>query len=200
MNYDITIKIIVVGNTHVGKSSIVRSYINPHVNTECTTTIGVDFFTKIITVNEKKVRVVIWDTAGQEHYRSLIQSYYRGSNAVLLVFDLTDMRSFNNVPYWINQINKVMVPNKYVIILVGNKADGISSTEPTVEPDKINLLLKEYDNLTYIKTSATSTYNINSVFESCITACINAGYYQDKMIGNIVIAPKIEDTNNCCEI
>lgn len=204
MAYDYTLKIIVIGNAFVGKSSIIQSYINSNNRTssdelklklklaEYASTIGVDFFTKTVSIDDSRARVVIWDTTGQERYKSIIQSYYREAHAVFIVFDLADLSSLNDVPYWIEQTYRIMGLDGFIIILIGNKSDKIS-----IQSAHIISIKDKYPDLKYIETSVLTNHNIDLVFEECIAECHRLGLYKNRLRVNTELGPKIKE-DNCC--
>src|SRR5687767_1706135 len=102
--YDYLVKLIIIGDSGVGKSTIMSMYCDDTFMENYVSTIGVDFKVKIIDVNDKIAKVQIWDTAGQERFKSITRSYYKDANGVLLVFDLTNRQSFIKLEQWINEI------------------------------------------------------------------------------------------------
>ena len=112
------IKIVTLGDSMVGKTSIVYRYFENKFNESILSTVGIDFKTKYIKVRDASVKVLIWDTAGQEKFRNIAKQYYQGANGVLLVFDVSDRKSFERIEYWLNEIkenNKIDLINKRVI-------------------------------------------------------------------------------------
>ncbi len=107
----------------MGKSSLLLRYADDSFSSSFITTIGIDFKLKSVTVNDFKIKLQIWDTAGQERFRSINASYYRGANCILLLYDVTDHVSFDNVVNWILQIEENADPDVHRI-LIGNKADA----------------------------------------------------------------------------
>ena len=99
--YDYIFKLILIGSSGVGKSSILQRYIQKIYNTEYTCTIGVDFFMKTIKIRDKSIKLQLWDTAGTEKFKSITTGYYRGANAAFVVFDLTSKSSFDSCSGWI---------------------------------------------------------------------------------------------------
>lgn len=122
-DYDVFIKVVVIGNASVGKSSIMIRFADNSFNEFYVNTIGVDFRFKTIEARSKKVKLQIWDTAGQEKFRAISNTYYRGSDAILLVYDITDAASRQDLDtYWVSQIAQ-HCPEVPYILLVGNKSD-----------------------------------------------------------------------------
>ena len=123
-------------------------------------TIGVDFLMKTVIINNETVKLQLWDTAGQEKYKSMVSSYYRGANVALIVFDLTSHESFDALPLWIENYYK-NGPDQKNIILIGNKKDLEEERKVTEEEAKI---FSETNNMMYFETSAKEGDNIDYVF------------------------------------
>ena len=161
--YEYIFKIILIGSSGVGKSSLIQRYTQKTFEDVYDCTIGVDFFTKTIDVNGKTVKLQIWDTAGTEKYRSITSSYYRGSHCALIVFDLTSKDSFESLPTWIENYykncNQEFDKN---VIMIGNKND--LSEKRDVTQDKINDFIK-LNNLVYFETSAKTGENVDESFQ-----------------------------------
>jgi|TARA_B110000971_G_C19885066_1_gene442580 small GTP-binding protein len=149
-----TFKIIIVGNTGVGKSSLLLKYTRNTFSKHHETTIGVDFATKMIDIPINgeivPVKLQLWDTAGQEKFRTITNSYYRNCCAAIIVFDLTNRDSFTSVHYWIDNVINGAGENT-TIILIGNKCD-LDNRE--VSESDILALINQYD-IKYFETSAT---------------------------------------------
>lgn len=155
------VKIIIVGEAGVGKSSIMTSYCDKFFSTEFISTIGVDFRIREISTTQNMVKLHIWDTAGQERFLSITKSYFRGSHVIIVVFDLTNIVTFNKVTKWIKEIESSMGSANYRILLVGNKCEKNGSCDFNLE---VETLVKKYK-LEYFSTSAKSGANINEIFE-----------------------------------
>ncbi len=119
---NLCIKIIIVGDSGVGKTNILNRYTKNVFNKESKTTVGVEFGTKIITHNNHTIKLQIWDTAGQERYKSITVAYYRGSKGAFIIFDVSKKASFDSVVKWYNDIKK-NGERDTSIILIGNKTD-----------------------------------------------------------------------------
>lgn len=120
--YDYIFKYIIVGNSGCGKSSIASSFCNNSYSLDHNVTIGVDFLMKIIDIYDKKIKIQIWDTAGQEIFRSITKSYYKNTCVAIVVYDITNRDSFHNISNWVQDI-KELNPNIPKIIIIGNKSD-----------------------------------------------------------------------------
>ena len=122
MNFEYLFKYIIIGDSNVGKSCIVQRFIEGEFNNELENTIGVEFGAKEIRINNKLVKLQIWDTAGQEAFQSITRSYYRSAAGALLCYDITSKQSFENVQNWLEEA-KSNGNDEMVICLVGNKND-----------------------------------------------------------------------------
>lgn len=120
--YDLIFKTVIIGDSGVGKSNLLSRYINNNFSHDLKATVGVEFGAKKLKIDGKTVKAQIWDTAGQERYRSITNAYYKGAKGALLVFDLTNIESFNSIDKWYSELKREGDINIYVI-LVGNKCD-----------------------------------------------------------------------------
>jgi Ras-related protein Rab-5C len=157
-----THKLVFLGESSVGKSSIVTRYIKNMFTYDQCSTIGASFFTSKIVLDDCIVRFDIWDTAGQERYHSLAPLYYRNASVIFVVFDVTNNSSFAQAKTWINEL-KTAGPDNALIVLVGNKIDMQNSIK--VKPDIINEYIED-NNILYIETSAKTNYNIEYLFKN----------------------------------
>jgi Ras-related protein Rab-1A len=163
--YDCLLKVVLVGDAGVGKTSLFENFINPiYPTTSYNPTIGVDFGNKTIVVQSKKIKIQIWDTAGQERFRSITHNYYRGADIVILIFDLTNMESFNNVNMWYKLIKDIVKSDEkpYKYILIGNKCD----LKPRrIVPIDIATEFARNNDMQYFETSYYYKDDINNIFE-----------------------------------
>jgi small GTP-binding protein len=158
-------KIIIVGDSSVGKSSILNYYVNKTFYDSYDSTIGIDFKSKIINFDGKIVKLQLWDTAGQERFRSIIRSYYRSCNGAIIVFDLTSNKTLESINMWLDEL-KNYNKNDYPIpiILVGNKSDLCLDGISVVDKKNVNKILDTNPNVTYIETSAKKGLMIDEIF------------------------------------
>jgi Ras-related protein Rab-1A len=119
---DYLFKVLIVGNSGVGKSALLQKYTEGTFNEHYLATIGVDFKIKTLDIDDKKVKLQIWDTAGQERFRSITTSYYRGAHGIFIVYDVTNRKSFNEVRNWVREAHLFHIPSSN-ILLIGNKID-----------------------------------------------------------------------------
>ena len=167
--YDYLFKLLIIGDSGVGKSSLMNRFSDNVFSESYINTIGVDFKIRTIEVNGKTIKLQIWDTAGQERFRTIVSSYYRGAHGIMIVFDITDKDSFNNVRMWTEEIKKYASSNVKTI-LIGNKADFESKRQ--VEYSEA----KEYadsNNMNYFETSAKTALNVEKSFFELASLLIN---------------------------
>ena len=186
-------KIITLGNSGVGKTSIIKRYVYDEFYPDTMTTIGMNIlFKDIILNNSKKVKLKIIDTAGEEKYRSMAKSYYKNADGVFFVFALDDIDSFQNLEIWINNFNENYIKNndKHIIpkYLIGNKSD-IKLDKIVVKNELIEKLLKDNNIKHYETTSAKENKNIDKIFQE-ISEMIYKNYEKNgkKEQKNIIVS------------
>ncbi|XP_073062859.1 ras-related protein RABC2a-like [Primulina eburnea] len=161
-NYDLSFKILLIGDSAVGKSSLLVSFISNVVD-DLSPTIGVDFKIKILTVGGKRLKLTIWDTAGQERFRTLTSSYYRGAQGIILVYDVTRRDTFTNLSgVWAKELELYSTNENCVKMLVGNKVD--IESEQVVSREEGLALAKELGCL-FLECSAKTRVNVEKCFE-----------------------------------
>ena len=162
--YDVLFKIILVGDTSVGKTNIINKYIKNEFKEDFYATIGVEFSHKQFIVDNHKIKAQIWDTAGQERYKAITRAYYKGAKGAFIVYDITRKETFNNIDKWRNEL--ISSCNKEVtIMLVGNKCDMEEKREITKEQGEEKA--KSFG-FSFIETSALSGENLEKGFEMLI--------------------------------
>ncbi|XP_031384539.1 ras-related protein RABE1a-like [Punica granatum] len=161
-DYDCLVKLLLIGDSGVGKSCLLLRFTDGSFTTSFITTIGIDFKIRNIELDGKRVKLQIWDTAGQERFRTITTAYYRGAMGILLVYDVTDESSFNNVRNWIRNIEQHASDNVNKI-LVGNKAD--MESKRVVPASRGQALADEYG-IKFFETSAKTNQNIEEAFFS----------------------------------
>ncbi|XP_022986937.1 ras-related protein Rab11C-like [Cucurbita maxima] len=163
--YDYLFKIVLIGDSGVGKSNILSRFTRNEFCLESKSTIGVEFSTRTLQVEGKTVKAQIWDTAGQERYRAITSAYYRGAVGALLVYDLTKRPTFENVQRWLRELRDHADSN-IVIVMIGNKSD-LSHLRSVSEDDGQSMAEKE--GLSFIETSALDATNIDKAFQTILT-------------------------------
>jgi small GTP-binding protein len=156
-----TFKFIVIGSSGVGKTAILKRLIDDVFSGESQTTIGVEFMATLIQVDGVTIKLQIWDTAGQERFRAIAKAYFRSAIGVLLVFDLSDRNSFEDLSHWLNDVHTLCDPNA-VVTLLGNKSDLVNERAVTVTEAETFAQLHQ---LVYVETSALGGTNIQEAFE-----------------------------------
>jgi small GTP-binding protein len=153
-------KIVIVGDSSVGKSSIVQRLVQDTFSEDGTTTCGADLYTYACPVNNDNVKLQIWDTAGQERFRSISKSYFRNAVGAILVYDITKVTSFDQLAQWLTDLQSLAAPNAY-ILLVGNKTDLEEERQVGAEMVKAFVTTNHME---AIETSALSGHNIKEAF------------------------------------
>lgn len=190
LNAEYILKFIIIGNSSVGKSSIMLRFINryvpkvyeptigcsdqqsPHAmleRTEVHSTIGVGYGTRTIIVDGINIKLSVWDTAGQERYRSITYSYYRATSCAILVYDITDQKSFQSIPNWLNSVKTLTDNPAIVVVLVGNKSD--LHDQRTVSYEEGNTFAKE-NNMLFFEASVKSGDTIDKIFTDATNSII----------------------------
>ena len=189
----LSIKVILIGDSRVGKTSLIEQYINKQFSEEHITTVTAgDKFYKEVKVGGKTIKLEIWDTAGQDRFRAITKNYYKGSHGIILIYDITNTQSFENVKTWVNQIREEASSN-VIIYIAGNKVD--MEDERKVDRDDGEKLAEELG-FPFVETSAKNGININETFEDLVERI-------DKVYGNVPQKPiknKLYKANGkkCC--
>jgi len=164
-DYTYLFKIVIIGDSAVGKSNIFTRFIKDEFNMDSKATIGVEFSAKNVTIQDKVIKAQVWDTAGQERFRALAKNYYRGAVGALLVYDITNYESFKNVEKWLKEVKEHAEPH-LVTLLIGNKNDledkRAVKTEEGAE-------FAEKQGLGFVETSAKNNVNIETAFNKLVT-------------------------------
>ena len=158
------LKLIVIGDSGVGKTNIIKRYISNTFTIDTKSTVGVEFFTKTFKINDDILKLEIWDTAGQERYKAITSAYYRGSSGALIVYDITRIETYNNVDIWIKELNE-KVEGSLKLLLIGNKSDKKDERKMSIE----SALHKARQlNIPLMETSAYDSTNIKKAFETIL--------------------------------
>lgn len=163
--YDYLFKVVLIGDSGVGKSNLLSRFTRNEFNLESKSTIGVEFATRSISVDEKVIKAQIWDTAGQERYRAITSAYYRGAVGALLVYDIAKHNTYENVERWLKELRDHADSN-IVIMLVGNKSDLRHLRAVPTEEAKA---FAAKNGLSFIETSALDSSNVELAFQKILT-------------------------------
>jgi len=158
------LKLIVLGDSGVGKTNIIQRYVSDQFSSDTKATVGVEFFTKTFKVNDDILKLEIWDTAGQERYKAITSAYYRGSRGALLVYDITRIETFNNIERWMNDV-KEKVEGTLKLLIIGNKSDLNDERKMSIETA---LHKARQLNVPLMETSALNANNIKRAFETLL--------------------------------
>ena len=175
-DYDYIFKIVLIGDTCVGKSCILVRFSDDIFNDNYVTTIGVDFRFKTMVVNQKVAKIQIWDTAGEERYRSITTAYYRGAAAIIICCDCTNTESFNNVDNWIEEIGKYTDKDNVDIMILMNKCDLVD--ERKIDKSEIEKYEKK-SGLKVLEVSAKTGEGIDDAFKYVISKLIDKNEKKD---------------------
>ena len=161
-DYDFIFKVLLLGNSDVGKSSLLLRFVDSVWNETFVPTIGVDFKVKTVEIGDKKVKMQIWDTAGQERFRNVISTYFRGGNGLLLIYDITNKDSFKNLESWLIEIEKNASEN-ILKLLIGNKSDLEEDREISKEEGQA---FANRNGMQFMETSAKMNTNVDEAFQA----------------------------------
>ncbi|KAK1385735.1 RAB GTPase [Heracleum sosnowskyi] len=162
--YDYLFKVVLIGDSGVGKSNLLSRFTRNEFCLESKSTIGVEFATRTLQVEGRTVKAQIWDTAGQERYRAITSAYYRGALGALLVYDVTKPTTFENVSRWLKELRDHADSN-IVIMLIGNKTD-LKHLKALATEDAQSFAEKE--GLSFIETSALEATNVEKAFQTIL--------------------------------
>ena len=205
-NYDYLLKYIIIGDSAVGKSNLLLRYVDNKFNENHVMTLGVEFAAKNIQIEEQIFRMQIWDTAGQENFRSITRSFYKNSACVIIVYDITSRETFTNVKTWIKDCMQTCSKNVFMV-LVGNKVDDETSRQ--VSTNEGETFAKEHG-MTFFESSAKTGKNVEEIFKTSakeIAKRLKNGEYdlEEDETGikrnidkNIILKANNTDQTKCC--
>jgi len=208
---DYVLKVIILGESGTGKSSLLYRFKQGEFYTQSISTIGVDFEAKCFEMNGNQIKVHFWDVAGQEKFRSIVQSYFRSASGALLVFDLSSRDSFQQLDNWITNLYEYggyREGIKPILLLVGNKVDYADrSNIRAINQDEIDAFMEKYGINTYLETSAKTGQNVDKIFEGIVQEIYDD--VQDRLkdfkpvprnvrINEFMEASRRRNTWNCC--
>jgi len=184
-NFDYMFKLLIIGNSSVGKTSFLFRYADDSFTSAFVSTVDIDFKVKTVFRNDKRVKLQIWDTAGQERYRTITTAYYRGAMGFILMYDITNEESFNSVQDWSTQIKTYSWDNAQVT-LAGNKCD---MEDERVVSNERGKQLAEQLGFEFFETSAKDNINVKQVFERLVDLIC------DKMSESLDNDPSLANAN-----
>lgn len=161
------LKVIILGDSGVGKTSLMQQFVNSKFSHQYKATIGADFLTKELTIDDKTVTMQLWDTAGQERFQSLGVAFYRGADCCVLVYDVTNLKSFENISSWKDEFliqANVKNPDNFPFVVLGNKVD-VEESKKVVSAKKAQQFAQNLGNLPLFQTSAKEAVNIDQAFD-----------------------------------
>jgi Ras-related protein Rab-8A len=167
--YDVLAKAIVIGDSSVGKSSLLYRYTEQDWNPHYIATIGVDFKVMTFERNNRIIKMQLWDTAGQDRFRTIVHTYYRGAHAVMLIFALDDRASFENLSEWMADVQR-FGSNGVPVVLIGNKADT-PADQIVVADEEAEALASRLGGV-YMKTSARLNQGVDEAFTAALEKCL----------------------------
>ncbi|KAB2043158.1 hypothetical protein ES319_D02G270800v1 [Gossypium barbadense] len=196
--YDYLFKLLLIGDSSVGKSCLLLRFADDSYLDSYISTIGVDFKIRTVELDGKTIKLQIWDTAGQERFRTITSSYYRGAHGIIIVYDVTEMESFNSVKQWLNEIDRY-ANDSVCKLLVGNKCDLVENK--VVDTQRAKAFADELV-IPFLETSAKDAINVEQAFLTMAGAIKKKMGNQptaNKVAGSVQIKGKpIEQKGNCC--
>ena len=204
-----TYKIILIGDSFVGKTSLIIRFCDEQFNESGVATVGIDTKTKFVKRKEKKIELQIWDTAGQEKFRSLATSCCNQMDGIVFVYDIGNKDSFRNIKIWYNNLKEIVDLTKVGVVLVGNKCD---IPEPQVDKNTAQEFANNYS-MPFIESSAKNNKNVNEIFTNIIDEMVkldiesNGAFRRTRskvgkvMTANTIIADELyikKKKKNCC--
>jgi small GTP-binding protein len=199
--YDYLVKLLLVGDSGVGKSSLMLQHVDRVFEETYAATIGVDFKLQTCNVNDKIVRKQLWDSTGQERFMGITTGYYKGIDAIMIVYDVTSDASFNNVKKWLTSVDEYAKHNP-CLMLVGNKCD--CPPQKRMVDYSRGAELAKHLGIRFIETSAKAETNVDKAFEALVTEAIQQGRYSEnktKVKAHERLETMLEDTDKepqCC--
>ena len=194
MNYDDKCQLLIIGDSTVGKTSILSKYASKTFNENYLATVGLDFFTKDDTIDNKIIRIKIWDTAGQERYKALTKCFFQKAQGVILVFDVTTRKTFDDLKFWIESINSNVYDNESIpIVIFGNKID-LQKREVT---KKEATDFAEKNNFEYYETSAKTGEGVDNAIKELAKKVMNS-IGKKKGRENLRLSADNKKSGKCC--
>ena len=184
------IKVILLGDSGVGKTCIINRYINDEFNPNSKTTLGSNASSKVIKRGQVSYILNLWDTTGQEKYHSITNLFIKGSNIVVLVYSIDLLESFKGLDYWYKSVQEKLGGNKYVLAVVGSKSDLIKNEEEEVSEEEAKKFAEEKNAIFKLVSSKEDPEGINNLFDTLLDELIKKNYLNENENENYVITRK----------
>jgi|EP00484_Ammonia_sp_Unknown_P005321 Ras-related protein Rab-7A len=202
----VLLKVIILGDSGVGKTSLMNKFVNDKFSKQYKATIGADFLTKEILIDDKLVTMQIWDTAGQERFQSLGVAFYRGADSCILVYDITDQKSFDSLDLWMDEFIAQAAPRnpkEFPFVVLGNKSD-LAKTKRQVADAKARSWCKNKNDIPFFETSAKDNTNVEQAFQTVARNALKQESSQPPMYVPPALdldeKKKQEKKGGCCEL
>jgi small GTP-binding protein len=192
--YDLLVKVVLVGDSGVGKSNLLTRFTRNEFMIDSKSTIGVEFATKNVSIDGKILKAQIWDTAGQERFRAITSAYYKGAVGALIVYDISRQVTFENVDVWLKELREHSQPD-IVVMLVGNKSDQRNRRKVSTEDA---LALAEKNGLAFLETSALDGTGVDDAFRNILSEIYQKMSKRQNLVaegGGAGVLPKGETVN-----
>ena len=184
-SWDVVLKVVVVGDSSVGKTSLVARFASNSFQDDVVSTIGVEFAVKTVTIKGKRVKMILWDTAGNERFRSLTGSYYRGAQLVVFVYDVYNSNSFDHLVQWMDEAELYLNNRETVKLLIGNKVDRVES--PSVS-SLTSLAFAQRHGMLRAEVSAKTGFCVSSALSNAVEKVLDTpSLLQTAPTGNVVV-------------
>ena len=193
---ELELKVVLIGDASVGKTSLLNRYITGSHSQNISPTLGAAFTTKLVEANHQTVKLQIWDTSGEERYRSMAPLYYRGAHVVLLVFDVTKEGSFKAIGSWLEQLQGHVNVNQTLLILIGNKVD-LGPDERQVTEEQAAAYAKTIK-AKYFDASAVSGQNVDEIFKAVSSFTPQVPHNRGKASKDLQPAEEETKKKSCC--
>ncbi|XP_053106448.1 ras-related protein Rab-7b [Hemicordylus capensis] len=195
---NLDLKIIIIGAAGVGKTSLLHRYVHKQFYEDYRTTLGASVLTKMVVVDNTPLKLQIWDTGGQERFRSVVSTFYKGSDGCVLAFDVTDMDSFESLDDWREDFLQRVIPveQDFPMVVLGNKID---LRNRQVSKEAASSWCKAKD-ITYFEVSAKNDINVVHAFETLAKQALSRskGIYENYLTDSIKLTPEDQPSTKCC--
>ncbi|XP_030147694.1 ras-related protein Rab-7b isoform X2 [Taeniopygia guttata] len=194
----VDLKIIIIGALGVGKTSLLHQYVHKTFYEDYRTTLGASILTKVLAVDSTPLKLQIWDTGGQERFRSMVSTFYKGSDGCMLAFDVTDRESFEALDNWRDDFLEKVIPREqeFPMVVLGNKID---LSDRQVPKETASAWCKEKD-IPYFEVSAKNNINVAEAFETLAKQALSTykGIFESYLTDSIKLTPNDKPKQSCC--